>query len=77
MAARNSAVAVGKQIRTLFDAGALRALPDRGLLDQFAAGGETVRGGIRDPGRAPRGDGVAGLPPVTVRTNTWPRTRSR
>jgi len=41
MANRNSAVALGKQMRTLFDVGALGALPDRGLLDHFARGGET------------------------------------
>ncbi len=41
MASRNSAVTLGKQIRTLFDVGALGAMPDRGLLDQFARGGET------------------------------------
>ncbi len=41
MASRNSAVTLGKQIRTLFDVGALGAMPDRGLLDQFARGDET------------------------------------
>ena len=41
MANRNSAITFGKQIRTLFDVGALGAMPDRGLLDQFARGGET------------------------------------
>ncbi len=41
MANMNSAIAFGKQIRTLFDVGALGAMPDRGLLDQFARGGET------------------------------------
>jgi RNA polymerase sigma factor (sigma-70 family) len=38
---RNSAIALGKQIGTLFDVGALGAVPDRGLLDQFLHGGET------------------------------------
>ena len=41
MANRDSAIALDKQIRTLFDIGALGATPDRGLLDQFAHGGET------------------------------------
>ncbi len=41
MANRNSAIAIGKQICTLFDVGALGAMPDRGLLDHFARGGET------------------------------------
>jgi len=41
MANKNSAITLGKQIRTLFDAGALGAMPDRGLLDHFARGGET------------------------------------
>ena len=42
MAVRNSAVTLGTQIRTLFDAGALGAMPDRGLLDHFAGGGEAA-----------------------------------
>jgi RNA polymerase sigma factor (sigma-70 family) len=37
---RNSALALGKQISTLFDLGALGAMPDRSLLDHFARGGE-------------------------------------
>ena len=41
MANKNSAITFGKQIRTLFDVGALGAMPDRGLLDHFARGGET------------------------------------
>jgi RNA polymerase sigma factor (sigma-70 family) len=41
MAGRNSANALGKQMRTLFDVGALGAMPDRGLLDHFTRGGET------------------------------------
>jgi RNA polymerase sigma factor (sigma-70 family) len=42
MTNRNSTIAIGKQICTLFDVGALGATPDRGLLDQFARGGETA-----------------------------------
>jgi len=42
MANRNSAVTLGKQIRALFDVGALGTMPDRGLLDHFARGGETA-----------------------------------
>ena len=38
---RNSAIALSKQIRTLFDVGALGTMPDRSLLDHFARGGET------------------------------------
>jgi RNA polymerase sigma factor (sigma-70 family) len=41
MAQVNTAVSFGKQIRTLFDAGTLGAMPDRGLLDHFARGGES------------------------------------
>ena len=41
MANQTSLVTLGKQIRTLFDAGALGSRPDRGLLDQFARGDET------------------------------------
>jgi RNA polymerase sigma factor (sigma-70 family) len=41
MADSSSRIALGSQIRTLFDAGALGALADRGLLDHFAKGGET------------------------------------
>jgi RNA polymerase sigma factor (sigma-70 family) len=37
---RNTAIALGKQIGTLFDLGALGAMPDRGLLEHFARGGE-------------------------------------
>jgi len=40
MADRISAVTLGTQIRTLFDVGALGAMPDRGLLDHFARGGD-------------------------------------
>jgi len=36
----NTKSAVTRQIRTLFDVGALGAMPDRGLLDHFARGGE-------------------------------------
>jgi RNA polymerase sigma factor (sigma-70 family) len=36
----NTAVTFGKQLRTLFDVGALGATPDRGLLDHFVCGGE-------------------------------------
>jgi RNA polymerase sigma factor (sigma-70 family) len=38
---RNSAIALGKQFGTLFDVGALGAVPDRALLDQFLRGGES------------------------------------
>ena len=41
MTNRNSAIALGKQIRTLFDVGALGTLSDRVLLEHFARGGET------------------------------------
>ncbi len=41
MANQMSTITIGKQIRTLFDVGALGAMPDRGLLDQFVRGGET------------------------------------
>ena len=41
MATTNSAVNLGKQIYTLFDAGALGSMSDRGLLDHFARGGES------------------------------------
>jgi RNA polymerase sigma factor (sigma-70 family) len=41
MAHANSPIELSKQIRTLFDTGALGAMPDRGLLDHFARGGET------------------------------------
>ncbi len=41
MANRNSVIAFGKQIRTLFDLGALGAMPDCVLLEHFARGGET------------------------------------
>jgi RNA polymerase sigma factor (sigma-70 family) len=41
MVTSNSVITLGKQIRTLFDVGALGAMPDRALLDQFARGGET------------------------------------
>ncbi len=33
---------ITRQIRTLFDVGAVGAVPDRGLLDQFARGGEAA-----------------------------------
>jgi len=40
MSDRNAATGLGKQIGTLFDLGALGAMPDRSLLDQFGRGGE-------------------------------------
>jgi RNA polymerase sigma factor (sigma-70 family) len=42
MANSNATAGLGKQIRALFDVGALGGLPDRALLDQFARGGETA-----------------------------------
>jgi RNA polymerase sigma factor (sigma-70 family) len=39
---RNSVLTLGKQIGTLFDLGALGAMPDRSLLDHFACGGEAA-----------------------------------
>jgi RNA polymerase sigma factor (sigma-70 family) len=39
---KNSGLALGKQIGTLFDLGALGAMPDRSLLDHFARGGEAA-----------------------------------
>ena len=50
----------------LFDVGALGAMRDRGLLDQFAGRRRDFRGLIRDPDRASENRGVASLPPVTV-----------
>jgi RNA polymerase sigma factor (sigma-70 family) len=41
MAGRISTIVFGTHIRTLFDVGALGAMPDRGLLDHFAKGGES------------------------------------
>jgi RNA polymerase sigma factor (sigma-70 family) len=38
---RNSAIALGKQIGTLFDVGALGTVSDRALLDEFLRGGES------------------------------------
>ena len=42
MADRTPALTLGKQMRTLFDVGALGAMPDRGLLEHFARGDETA-----------------------------------
>ena len=41
IAATNSVAGLGNQMRTLLDLGALGAMPDRGLLEQFVRGGET------------------------------------
>jgi RNA polymerase sigma factor (sigma-70 family) len=40
MSKPKATIALGKEIRTLFDFGAMGAMPDRGLLDHFARGGE-------------------------------------
>jgi hypothetical protein len=39
MSNRDSVIALDRQIRTLFDAGALGGTSDWGLLDQFSRGG--------------------------------------